>query len=91
MGDFYQAARDYLYVIQHWPDQKQAYIGLIKSFIALKWTKEAQSWLDYFISLNQDISNSSQVSMAMFFNISLYSTKCGMFLYLTYILDSNTC
>lgn len=61
MGDLYQAARDYLHVTKHWPDQKQAYIGLIKTLIALKWTKEAQQWLDYFISLNQDLSNCLQI------------------------------
>lgn len=63
MGDLYQAARDYLYVIKHWPDQKQAYVGLIRTFIDLKWTKEAQGWMDYFITRNQDLGNCSQVSM----------------------------
>ncbi|CAH0553060.1 unnamed protein product [Brassicogethes aeneus] len=48
MGDLYSAARDYLYVIQCWPGHKQAYVGLIKCFIALKWPDEATRWLDYF-------------------------------------------
>ncbi|KAJ8965028.1 hypothetical protein NQ314_004426 [Rhamnusium bicolor] len=61
MGDLYGAARDYLYVTQVWPDQKQAYIGLIKSLIALKWADEAQQWLDYFCTSYPDYAISSQV------------------------------
>ncbi|XP_072380257.1 WD and tetratricopeptide repeats protein 1-like [Diabrotica undecimpunctata] len=51
MGDVYNAARDFLYVIQNWPNHTQAYIGLIECLIELKWGKEAQRWLDYFLNL----------------------------------------
>lgn len=60
-GDLYNAARDYLYVTQVWPDQRQAYIGLVKSLIALKWADEAQRWLEYFCSSHPDYANSPQV------------------------------
>ncbi|KAJ8956507.1 hypothetical protein NQ318_019225 [Aromia moschata] len=53
--------QDYLYVTQVWPDQKQAYIGLVKSLIALKWAEEAQKWLDYFCATHTDYAISSQV------------------------------
>lgn len=67
MGDLYQAARDYLYVTEHWPQQKQAYVGLIRTLIALNWAKEAKKWLDYFILLNPDLSNGLQVSKIIIF------------------------
>lgn len=51
MGDLYNAARDFLHVIQNWPNKIQAYIGLIESLLDLKWTTEAQQWLDYFSTL----------------------------------------
>ncbi|XP_018576693.1 WD and tetratricopeptide repeats protein 1 [Anoplophora glabripennis] len=60
-GDLYSAARDYLYVTQVWPDQRQAYIGLVKSLIALKWADEAQRWLEHFCSSHSDYANSPQV------------------------------
>ncbi|KAJ8918994.1 hypothetical protein NQ315_016898 [Exocentrus adspersus] len=61
VGDLYSAARDYLYVTQVWPDQRQAYIGLVKGLIGLKWTDVAQRWLEYFCSTFTDYANSSQV------------------------------
>ncbi|CAH1955482.1 unnamed protein product [Acanthoscelides obtectus] len=62
MGDLYNAARDYVYVIKRWPEHKPAYIELIKCLIALKWTKEAQNWLEYFCSVHPDYSDNTQVS-----------------------------
>ncbi|XP_970829.1 WD and tetratricopeptide repeats protein 1 isoform X1 [Tribolium castaneum] len=61
MGDLYAAARDYLHVIQHWPDHKQAYIGLIKCLIAMKWEDEANAWLKHFTKLYPECETSSQV------------------------------
>lgn len=51
MSDLYGAARDYLHVIQYYPEHKQAYIGLIKCLIALKWEEEANVWLKQFCKL----------------------------------------
>lgn len=67
IGDLYSSARDYLYVTQVWPEQKQAYIGLIKSLIALKWADEAQRWLEYFCSIHTDYAHSSQVGNIAYF------------------------
>lgn len=61
MSDLYAAARDYLHVIQYWPDHKQAYIGLIKCLIALKWEEEANTWLKSFMKLYPECETSSQV------------------------------
>lgn len=47
-GDIYAAARDYLYVIERWPDYEKAYLGLIECLISLKWRPEAQSWIEYY-------------------------------------------
>lgn len=72
MGDLYQSARDYLYVTKHWPEQKQAYIGLVRTLKALKWTQEAYQWLEYFISLNPDLSNGLQVIQNSYLHIYLF-------------------
>ncbi|CAH1109387.1 unnamed protein product [Psylliodes chrysocephalus] len=62
MGDLYNAARDFLHVIQNWPNKIQAYIGLIESLLDLKWTTEAQQWLDYFSTLPTN-NNHPQVNL----------------------------
>ncbi|VEN50949.1 unnamed protein product [Callosobruchus maculatus] len=62
MGDLYNAARDYLQVIQRWPEHCASYIELIKCLVALKWTNEAQQWLEHFCSLHPDYTDNSQVS-----------------------------
>lgn len=67
MGDLYQAVRDYLHVIKNWPGQTQAYIGVIKSLIALKWTREAQQWIDYFGIAYPDLNDSQQVNVCLCF------------------------
>ena len=63
MSDLYGAARDYLHVIQYWPDHKQAYIGLIKCLIALKWKEEAGTWLKYFVKVYPEVENTAQVKL----------------------------
>ncbi|RZC38112.1 WD40 and/or TPR 19 domain containing protein [Asbolus verrucosus] len=63
MSDLYGAARDYLYVIQYWPDHKQAYIGLIKCLIAMKWEEEAEIWMNYFTKIHPEHENTSQVKI----------------------------
>lgn len=65
MGDIYHAARYYLYVIENWPDQTQAYINLVKCFTSLKWFNEAQSWLDFFRSVHPENSRTPQVSFCV--------------------------
>ncbi|KAF5281774.1 hypothetical protein FQA39_LY17693 [Lamprigera yunnana] len=60
-GDIYSAARDYLYVIQHWPDNNEAYMGLIQSLIALNWTEEAYEWLEYFCSSHSETADNAKV------------------------------
>lgn len=62
MGDLYNAARDFLHVIQNWPNRLQAYIGLIECLLDLKWTTEAQKWLDYFSAL-PDNNNNPQINL----------------------------
>nr|CAI5853981.1 unnamed protein product [Callosobruchus analis] len=62
MGDLYNAARDYLYVVRRWPEHCPAYIELIRCLVALKWTNEAQKWLENFCSLHPDYADNSQVS-----------------------------
>lgn len=47
IGDVYCAARDYLYVIQHWPNNEIAYSGLIDCLIYLEWPEEATNWIKY--------------------------------------------
>lgn len=47
-GDIYGAARDYLHIIQHWPDNTEAYINFIRCLITLNWPDEANVWMDYF-------------------------------------------
>jgi WD and tetratricopeptide repeat-containing protein 1 len=61
MSDLYGAARDYLHVIQYWPDHRQAYVGLIRALAALKWEEEANAWLKCFVKLFPDSENTSQV------------------------------
>ncbi|XP_060523849.1 WD and tetratricopeptide repeats protein 1-like isoform X2 [Cylas formicarius] len=61
VGDVYSAARDYLRVITNWPDQYQAYVGLIKCLISMKWAEDAQQWMDYFLTINPDSVSSNQV------------------------------
>ncbi|KAG5882508.1 hypothetical protein JTB14_008481 [Gonioctena quinquepunctata] len=63
MGDIYNAARDFLYVIQNWPNKMQSYIGLIECLIDLKWTDEAQKWLDYFSALHMNNNSHPQVNI----------------------------
>lgn len=48
IGDLYSAARDYLHIIQEWPDNQEGYFGLIRCLVALKWLQEASDWLEYF-------------------------------------------
>uniref|UniRef100_A0A6P7FJM8 WD and tetratricopeptide repeats protein 1-like n=1 Tax=Diabrotica virgifera virgifera TaxID=50390 RepID=A0A6P7FJM8_DIAVI len=63
MGDTYNAARDFLHVIQNWPNHTQAYIGLIECLIELKWGKEAQRWLDYFLNLPINTNHEKAVNL----------------------------
>ncbi|CAG9822682.1 unnamed protein product [Phaedon cochleariae] len=63
MGDVYNATRDYLHVIQNWPDNIQAYIGLIESLIDLNWTEEASKWLDYFCNLQINNNNHCKIDL----------------------------
>lgn len=60
-GDIYSAARDYLYVIQNWPNNKEAYLGLVQCLIALNWIEEAYQWLEYFYSNHSDSEESAQI------------------------------
>lgn len=62
LGDLYEAARDYLHVIKEWPDNRKAYIGLIKCLVALKWTNESKQWLEYFERAFPHCSDSSQLN-----------------------------
>lgn len=48
IGDFYDAARYYLHVINKWPNNRDAYLGLILCLIQLKWHREAAVWLEYY-------------------------------------------
>lgn len=57
----YSAARDYLYVIQHWSDNTEAYTGLIQCLVHLKWAQEASDWLEYFCKVHPECMNSKQV------------------------------
>lgn len=61
MGDIYAAARDYLYVIKHSTGNVEAYLGLIKCLILLKWPKEATDWLAYFLKQHPHLKGSPPV------------------------------
>lgn len=60
-GDLYSAARDYLYIIQQWPDYTEAYFCLIRCLLALKWPQEAAEWLEYFCKAYPDYENHEEV------------------------------
>lgn len=61
IGDMYSAARFYLHAMQYWPENIEAYLGLIRCLMALKWTQEAANWLEYFCNLYPDFENSEEV------------------------------
>lgn len=46
IGDIYSAARDYLFVVENWPDYEKAYLGLIECLVTLKWRPEAEKWIE---------------------------------------------
>lgn len=48
-------------MIQQWPDNKEAYIGLVQCLIALNWTEEAYQWLEYFRKCHPDFAENIQV------------------------------
>lgn len=61
IGDLYSAARDYLYIIQQWPDYTEAYFCLIRCLVALKWPQEATEWLEYFRKTYPDYENHEEI------------------------------
>lgn len=61
IGDLYSATRDYLYIIQHWPENTEAYIGLIRCLVALKWHQEATQWLEFFCKTYPDCEKHEEV------------------------------
>nr|XP_023026406.1 WD and tetratricopeptide repeats protein 1-like [Leptinotarsa decemlineata] len=63
IGDLYNAARNFLHVIQYWPSKIQAYTGLIESLIELKWIEEAKKWIEYFSTLHMNNNSHPQVTL----------------------------
>ncbi|XP_074033231.1 WD and tetratricopeptide repeats protein 1 isoform X2 [Leptinotarsa decemlineata] len=63
IGDLYNAARNFLHVIQYWPSKIQAYTGLIESLIELKWIEEAKKWIEYFSTLHTNNNSHPQVTL----------------------------
>ncbi|KAL3277403.1 hypothetical protein HHI36_012752 [Cryptolaemus montrouzieri] len=61
MGDTYAAAREYLFIIQHCPEESKAYISLIKCLINLKWSKEASEWFSCLIKNFPEMKNLQEV------------------------------
>ncbi|XP_066150426.1 WD and tetratricopeptide repeats protein 1-like [Euwallacea fornicatus] len=60
VGDLYGAARDYLFVIERWPNQTKAFVGLIKCLIALEWANEAKSWYEHFCQIVPEFTSQNQ-------------------------------
>lgn len=58
MGDTYSALRDYLYLIQHCPNEVKVHIGLIKCLVTLKWSKEANDWAKYALTKFYELKTS---------------------------------
>lgn len=57
----YSAARDYLHVVQHCPNDTEAYVGLIQCLVQLKWVQEASDWLEYFCKVHPECISTKQV------------------------------
>lgn len=60
-GDLYCAIRDYLHVIHNFPDNKEAYQGLVQCLVAIKWMKEAREWLEYYQIHHSDGSDGEEL------------------------------
>ncbi|KAF5308666.1 hypothetical protein FQR65_LT06127 [Abscondita terminalis] len=60
-SDIYSAARDYLYVVQHCPNNIEAYTGLIECLLSLNWTEEAYQWLEFYCSNFPESSDCAQI------------------------------
>ncbi|CAG9768911.1 unnamed protein product [Ceutorhynchus assimilis] len=60
IGDLYCAARDYLHVMQLWPNETQAYVGLIKSLVRLRWADDARRWLNLLCQLQPEFASQKQ-------------------------------
>lgn len=62
IGDLYSAARDFLHVIRQWPDHTEAYLGLIRCLVTLKWPHEAAGWLEFFCKTYPDYEDHEEVA-----------------------------
>lgn len=60
VGDLYCAAKDYLYVIQNWPNEIKAYINLIKCLLALEWDQDATRWLSYLYDIEPNFEDQKE-------------------------------
>lgn len=60
VGDLYCAAKDYLYVIQNWPNEIKAYINLIKCLLALEWEHDATRWYSYLCDIEPNFEDQKE-------------------------------
>lgn len=60
VGDLYCAAKDYLYVIQNWPNEIKAYINLIKCLLALEWEQDATRWYSYLCDIEPNFDDQKE-------------------------------